>query len=90
MACLRSRVLAAHTCDSSALEPPAGPTPPTAVNAFLQAISGHARIRPANPGPGDELEIRGPGIVGSGLIYNSQICHLAVFADHEEPEKPQI
>lgn len=88
MAHLRSRVLAAHIFESSAAESPPGPTRRTAVEAFLQAIFSHARIRPANPAPGEQLEIRGPGIVGSGLIYDSQICHLAAFADREEQKEP--
>jgi len=85
---LQSRVLTAHICESSASESPAGPIQRTAVEAFLQAIFSHARIRPANPAPGEQLEIRGPGIVGGGLIYDSQICHLAAFADREEQKEP--
>lgn len=50
------------------------------VERFLDHLAAHARPRVAI-GLGDELEINSTSIIGSALIYDSQLCHLAAFTD---------
>lgn len=62
--------------------PLAAPANPNSepVERFLDHLAAHARPRVAI-GLGDELEINGTNIIGSALIYDSRLCHLAAFTD---------
>jgi len=45
---------------------------------FLKAIPCHTQVRAADVGI--ELEVMASGLVGTGVIFSNQLCHLAAFA----------
>lgn len=48
---------------------------------FLGRVATSVRPRSPTLGEGIELEIEGAGLVGSALLYEDQICHLAAFSE---------
>jgi hypothetical protein len=54
------------------------------VRRFLRLAIDHARVRASASGLGEELEIAGPCLAGTGLVYGDRLCHLAAF--HVEGE----
>ncbi len=55
------------------------PTDSALVREFFKSVAGHARVRASASGLGEKLEIGGPGLSGTALLYADQLCHLAAF-----------
>ena len=51
----------------------------TGVRRFFQSVASHARVRASACGLSEKLEIDGPGLSGSALLYADRLCHLAAF-----------
>ena len=49
------------------------------VRDFFQSVAGHARVRASASGLGEKVEIGGPEVLGSALLYADRLCHLAAF-----------
>ena len=49
------------------------------VREFFQSVAGHARVRASASGLGEKVEIGGPEVLGSALLYADRLCHLAAF-----------
>jgi hypothetical protein len=54
---------------------------------FLASTSVAARSRRQSAGLGDDIRLRGEGIVGSGLEHNNELIQLSVFSSIGEPDK---
>jgi hypothetical protein len=54
---------------------------------FVASTSGAARSRRASAGLGEDVRLRGTGIVGSGLEYDGELVQLSAFSRADEPDK---
>ena len=59
--------------------PAPGSANATEVRGFFQSVARHARVRTSASGLSEKLEIDGPGLGGSALLYADRLCHLAAF-----------
>jgi hypothetical protein len=64
----------------------APPTPVHHAQRFLEWLSSAAKPRVPALALGDELEIASKGLVGSALLYDGRLCHLAAFSDGDEKQ----
>jgi hypothetical protein len=55
------------------------PTSATATNAFLEAARGSLVGRQPSVGLGDDVRLRGQGVIGSGLELDGEMVQLSAF-----------
>ena len=63
-----------------------GKTEPAVAQGFLRRAAACATLRTPSLGLGEEMEIRGEGLVGGGLIFDGRLCHLSAFGEPGQPE----
>jgi len=51
----------------------------TRIAAFLRETAGAPRTRQASAGLGDDVRLRGPGVIGSGLELDGELLQLSAF-----------
>ena len=61
-----------------------GKTEPAVAQGFLHRTAACATLRTPSLGLGEEMEIRGEGLVGGGLIFDGRLCHLSAFGEPEQ------
>ena len=61
-------------------------TGPKVAQGFLHRAAACATLRTPSLGLGEEMEIRGEGLVGAGLIFDGRLCHLSAFGEPGQPE----
>jgi len=61
-----------------------GKAGPAVAQGFLRRAAACATLRTPSLGLGEEMEIRGEGLVGGGLIFDGRLCHLSAFGEPEQ------
>jgi hypothetical protein len=66
------------------------PTRPEQIERFLAAISASLHTRGPSAGLGDDLRLRGEGVIGSGLQLDGELIQLSAFTGDGGPRLGRI
>jgi hypothetical protein len=60
-----------------------GPTSPTEIEGFMDAVHGSLVARQASAGLGEDMRLRGDRVIGSGLDLDGELIQLSAFTSEE-------
>jgi len=63
------------------------PTPVERVSQFVDAVGEARTTRGASAGLGDDLRLRGEGVIGSGLELDGELLQLSAFTSDDAGER---
>lgn len=61
------------------------PAPVEALESFVERLEGAPRSRRGSAGLGEDVRLRGEGVVGSGLELEGELIQLCAFTSEDEP-----